>query len=655
MKHTTLTPATGAARAVLALALAGSCAFAQQTEATPETTAEDAVLAPITVSAHEGIAVPYDRTGVSVSVLDPAELRKEGVLTLSDAVTRVPGVYALPGGGVNQHGNVSDLAIRGVSGGNNILPVVDGIRVYNNSGNCNLTPNLMARMTTFDLGTAEILKGAQGATYGSGAIGAVLFLETPEGKGDPTHSFFNEYGSFDTYTGNFTAQGKVNKLGYFVSATYEHTNNDVDIVGSHAPFPKHTGRYTNMAEAVRLDYDINESAKATVTYRREDAEYQALSSWGDPHYDFRTNLISGKLQTKVTNKLTSSLTAGYFGADYMFGHGTYYQTRNVQMDWRNAYTWNERHTTTASLGWQRSETDSENNGAHYSTGRDLENIYGISAEHLYTPAKGWDNSLALRLDESTLFDELVTARAATSYRFNKERTRVFASVGRGYRAPSSFELNPGTFTSHYGSVYKGNPQLRPQTSRSADIGIEQQIAADHSVSATLFITRTEKAITQRTIGDWWSGYTTFENSSAHQTAQGIELAARGTFERAWETGYELSATYTQPKTSADKPIPYTARRVLGADIHTTPVKGLTTGMGLSLACDRSNYAGATPAKFDDYYTLRWYARYEMNEHLSFHLRVENLTNQKFITNGDAWDPWYLNAGTGVYGGCTLTF
>lgn len=653
MKHTTLTPATGAARAVLALALAGSCAFAQQTEATSETTAEDAVLAPVTVSAHEGIAVPYDRTGVSVNVLDPAELRQEGVLTLSDAITRVPGVYALPGGGVNQRGNVSDLAIRGVSGGNNILPVVDGIRVYNNSGNCNLTPNLMARMTTFDLGTAEILKGAQGATYGSGAIGAVLFLETPEGEGDPTCRLFNEYGSFDTYTGNLTAQGKVNKLGYYFSATCEHTNNDVDVVGPHAPFPKHTGRYTNLAEAVRLDYDINESAKATLTYRREDAESQQLTSWGDPHYDFRTNLLSAKLQSKVNEKFSTFLTAGYFGADYMFGHGTYYQTRNVQVDWRNAYTWNEHHTTTASLGWQRSETDSENAGAHYSTGRDLENIYGLGAEHLYTPVKGWDNSLALRLDESTLFDELVTARAATSYRFNKERTRVFASAGRGYRAPSSFELNPGTFTTHYGSAYKGNPNLRPQTSRSADIGIEQQIATDHSVTGTLFITRTEKAIVTE-----YAPYpepSTFANSSAHQTAQGMELAFNGTFEHAWETGYTLSATYTRPKSSDDRQIAYTARRVLGADIHTTPFTGFTTGLGLSLACDRSNYVGAAPAKFDDYYTLRWYARYELNEHLSFHLRVENLTNQKFITNGDAYSPSYLNSGTGVYGGCTLTF
>ena len=42
-----------------------------------------------------------------------------------------------------------------------------------------------AATTTFDLGTAEILKGAQGATYGSGAIGAVLFALSAAASAEP--------------------------------------------------------------------------------------------------------------------------------------------------------------------------------------------------------------------------------------------------------------------------------------------------------------------------------------------------------------------------------------------------------------------------------------------------------------------------------------
>ena len=60
---------------------------------------------------------------------------------------------------------------------------------------------------------------------------------------------------------------------------------------------------------------------------------------------------------------------------------------------------------------------------------------------------------------------------------------------------------------------------------------------------------------------------------------------------------------------------------------------------------------------DAYYTLRWYARYEVNEHLTLHLRVENLTNQKYVSETDWMDysQSYINAGTAIYGGCTVTF
>ncbi len=80
MNHTIPAPHGGASRAVLALALAGSLSFAAAEESfeLPETE-----LTPATVSAHGDMAVPYDQTGVSVTVLDVPELKKEGICTLT--------------------------------------------------------------------------------------------------------------------------------------------------------------------------------------------------------------------------------------------------------------------------------------------------------------------------------------------------------------------------------------------------------------------------------------------------------------------------------------------------------------------------------------------------------------------------------------------
>lgn len=658
MKQKYIAPRTGVTRVVLALALAGSCAVAQ---AAAE---EETELAPVTVSAHEGQAVPYDRTGVSVTVLDVPQLKKEGVYGVSDALTTVPGMFVLPGGGLNQRGNYTNVSVRGMSSGSYTMPMVDGMRLSSTSGSGNTTPNVLARANLFDLGNVEVLRGAEGATYGGGAMGGVIYMETPEGKGEPSVSLFSEGGSFDSYTGNMTAQGKVGKDAFFVSATYDHTNNNVRYADGGRPGVRHAGRYTDWSEAVRLDHDINESAKATVTYRREDADFRYAPQGSYSDYLYRSNLLTGKVQWAVNPRFSSSLMAGYYGTDYKLGEGAYYDLRNVQVEWRNAYKWNDRNTTTFGLGWTRSlySVDNAYETSVRNSSRNLDNTYGIFAEHSVQPVKNWDNSLALRLDQSSNFDALFTLRAASSYKFNGDRTRVFASAGRGYLAPNSFQHSAHTYQAagyywdgyyYPGTIYKGNPNVDCEKNWTADLGVEHQFLANQFVSATLFWSRVTDGIDTVSAPDY--SYMTFRNDSSHWTTQGAELALYGTIEKAWNTGYKLSCTLTQPKDTQDKQLGNTARRTWSADVHTSPIEGLTTGIGLTAVSGRSDYAKGS--HLDNYCVLRWYANYEVNEHLTLHLRVENVTDEKFEAESNYYAPQgsFLNAGTGIFGGATVKF
>lgn len=665
------TPRTGVSRVVLALALAGSCAVAQAAPADHE---EETELPPVTVSAHEGQAVPYDRTGVSVTVLDIPQLRQAGTTTLTDALTTVPGVYTMPGGGLNQRGNISYPVYRGMVRNNAVMPMMDGMRLNSSSGGGLVGGNVLARTNLFDLGNAEVLRGAEGATYGGGSMGGVLYLETPQGTGDPSVRLYNEGGSFNSYTGNLTAQGKQQQLSYFLSATYEHTNNDFEKAdGSHFD-SKHAGRYANMAEALRLDYDINEDNKLTFTYRREDAHFHLAEGSYDwyswpmtetdtaTRYTFRSNVVTAKYTGKVTEQYRTTLMCGYSGEDDDLSYpGSPYRTniRNVQTEWRNAYTWDEQHTTTAGLAWERSQYTADDGAGKRNTSRSLENTYSAFAEHLYEPVKHHSFAAAARWDRSSIFDNRFTTRLSTSHKFFGESSRLFGSVGQGYRSPSAFQRSDNAMVGPYGTTI-GNPNLRPERSLTADLGWEQKLADNHSVSATLFWTRLEKAI----LTDYSDpAYTTFRNDTGHETYQGVELAMQGNWGDAWNTGYRLSCTLTEPKDNNGRQIAQTARQVWSADIHTQPVETLTLGMGLSAASGRSNLSGEPTSKLDAYYTLRLYAQYEVNEHLSFHLRVENLTNQKFITSPaytsygmpDHINASLINAGTAVYAGCTVSF
>ncbi len=646
MKKINNAPKGSSIRIVPVFILAGICSAAHAADN------QVTELAPITVSAHGGTAVPYDTSGVSVTILDTNQLRGEGISNLGEALTRVPGVYVESGGGSNQRGNICNISIRGMSSGQHILPMMDGLRLYDNSQGCNLTPNIMARTTIFDVGTLEVLKGSQGAVYGSGAIGGVIYMETPEGQGPPSCSLFNEVGSFSSYTGNMTAQGRKNVLSYFVSATYETTDNDLIKVNGEKPADSKAGSSDNWQEAIRLDYRPDNETHARITYRRSDAEYQSPGAWGDPHYSFRTNLISGAVEKKLTHAFTSELNAGYYGADYTYGQGNTHDLRNVQANWRNQYRWNKTHSTTAGLGYIYGQHDYLNTGNKERGSEHKENVFSLFAEHQYIPYKNWNNSLAMRLDQSDVFDMLYTVRAASSLSFNRNRTRLTGAIARGYKSPTSFQRTPEKYADAY-YTYQGNPELGCQSSWSAEAGIEHEWMNNHTAELTFFWIRTNDAI--RT--NYTTYPITFYNDSAHDTSLGIEFCLNGTWEEQWKTGYTLSLTLCEPKSSDDRQLAYTARQLWAADIHSSPFEGFTTGIGLAAASGRSNYQGGNPSMLDAYYTLRWYAQYEVSKHLTLHLRIENLTNQKYVseTGYPNYADSYLNPGTAVYGGCTVTF
>lgn len=650
MIRKTPAPLRSITRVVPALLLAGFCP-SHAVEELPITE-----LAPITVSAHGGTAIPYDSTGCSVTVLDIPQLEKEGIYSLTEALTTVPGVFVTPGGGLNGRGNASKATIRGLGRDSYLLPMMDGMLANTSNGNNLVTSNIIARSNLFDLGNVEILRGAQAASYGGGAISGVLFMETPRGEGKPSLRIFQELGSNNAFTSNISTQGQQDKLHFFLSSSYETTQNDIRSADSTRPTEPEAGKYENFAQALRLDYDLNESSTFTTTYRREDAEYNySGKEWGGTGWlsnerrTFRSNLVTAKVESKINNFYTASLMGGYYGADNMYGRGSNHDLRNVQMEWRNALRWCRHQTTTALFRWTRSQFDSTS--IYEPRGNDninetLENVYSLALEHTYAPTSNWTSSLAARLDYSSIHNAMPTMRATSSYSFNEGNSRVFGSFGSGYRSPNSFERSSGILPAWGYAVYHGNPQLKCETSWSADIGIEQQVTDSHTLTITLFWQQTKDSITYETRNR--ENY--FINDKGHWTSQGVEMALNGELGDAWNSGYTLAFTYAQPKDEDDTPLPDSCRQVWSADIHSSPLEGLTVGFGAAAVTGRRDYDSSS---MDSYCTLRCYAEYVIDEHLKLHARVENLTDEKYVSDSGSGD--ILAPGTAIYGGFTFTY
>ncbi len=671
-----------AARVVLAIAMAGSCVFAQAEtkEQQPAATspgvagAEETELPPVTVSAHEGVAVPYNNTGVDVTIVDLPKMKEEGWQTLSGVMTQVPGVYSVPGGGLNQRGYANRPIIRGMEDYDYTLPVVDGMRLQRSGSR--LTGTFGGLQSIFDMGSLEVIKGGQGAVYGGGAVGGVVSIDTPMGQGPASVTIFNEAGSFDSYTGYVTARGSQGKLDYFVGSGYEHTNNDLKTDPAVDMGLRHQGRFTQWQGAARVGYMAAEKTKITFTYRGQEAEYTGWNSdsmaktYVPTTYDYRSNLATAKIESELTKLWSSSFMAGFYGYDSDLDVSPVNgkpsprlrtNLRSWQTEWRNALRWSDRNTTTAGMSWNRNQY--EKDGSKLSgEPKNVENILGFFAEHLYRPVKTWDNSFALRLDHSNAWGNNLTYRYATSWKVTGENspTRLLGSVSSGYRAPSYFERNAEYFAGTY--YWKGNPDLKLSKSLGGDLGIEQRLFERHYFTLTGFWTRVDDAITNISLGKTeipGIGKKTTKQyvNAGHQTSVGFESALRGNFEDAWNSGYALAYTYTESKGEDDRQWESTARNVWSADLHTSPVDSVTTGIGFAAASGRT---GSSGARIDNYFVLRWYAQWKATKNLTFHLRVENITGDRFVTQvsnpaAHTGELNELSAGAAVYGGFTLRF
>ncbi len=677
MHYTNITHKMGLIAVGLAF-FAGQSSFADQSkkEQEPvkqaETTSQSAnlaslpILPELTMASHFS-GVPYAQSGVSVSVVNVKKLQTEGIETLSGALASVPGVYTQDGGSTFQRGSVSKTIIRGMNQAAYTLTMVDGMRI----SDPNTTGDKYFGITDlFSLGGLEIVKGSQGAVYGSGAVGGVVAMETPTGDGKPTTKIFAEAGSFDSVTSYVTSQGRLDKLTYFVGVGYEYTANDPSIyVGESTEYKNPTTKnndFEQWSEALRLTYDVNDKVTVSLTYRRNDAtlQYPTLdwNAWpADTIYvnedKNHIDLITAKIDAKLTDKWTSSLMVGYYGQLYtchqpdLNPEPSYYKTTTdkVQMEWRNLMTWNKKWKTTWGMAWDR--TDYKAVSPNYEAPQNqLDNVYAFFGEQMWSPSDYFDASLALRLEHSTVWNNHFTWRYSNVWNVQGKdaATRIIGSIGSGFRAPTFLEQK-GSYKS-WGSLYQGNPDLNVAKSLGGDLGIEQRLATDHYFTLTGFWTRVNDEISSAKK----TGYRTWENMS-HSTSYGIETSFFGKLSDYWNTGYELSYTYTMPKGSEMKngtiQLNDTARHMIKGTVYCSPIESVTTGFRVLSAMNRTCWNG----QIDNFCTVGWFAKWQATEKLAFHLRVENLTNEKYlITNDYDFGPREAR-GTGVYGGVSFEF
>lgn len=470
---------------------------------------------------------PAEEVGSSVTVISREEIERRGQTSVLDLVRTVPGVEVAQSGGL---GAVASVFLRGANS-NHTLVLIDGVRVTDTSGGFDFSS-----LRADNVERIEILRGPQSTLYGSEAIGGVVSITTRQGRPGFHSSFDVRAGTHDSYELRLEADGGRGRFDYSVSLADQRVGGLS--VASERRGNREEDPFTNRNGSARVGFSFLENGRADVVLRRIDSNSDldgftfGVGPTDDPNFEQRRQVSVGSL--RLSKPLASwwnlHLSASASddearGKDPDTAFSNYdIRSRVRGLETQSDFKLGQGTTLVAGLSSERRQ--GENRGSYDES---------LNVDSAYLQDNwSWRNRLFLtagaRYDRYSRFGNETTWRATGSYQGEKGSPwRVHGSYGTGFRGPSFDELF---------FPFIGNPNLRPETSRGYDLGIERRFAGGSGrAGLTWFSSRFEELIN--------FDFTTF-------TFENIQRASsRGIEASLWlqpRRNLELQAAYTYNQT-----------------------------------------------------------------------------------------------------------
>lgn len=482
--------------------------------------------------------------GTSVTSIDAIDLELRQTRAVSDVLRDVPGIAVSRQGGV---GALTQVRMRGAEA-NHTLVLIDGMEVADPyQGEFDFST-----LIADDVARIEVLRGQQGALYGSDAIGGVIHYITASGAEAPGVRGRAEYGSFDTWNATVRVADVAGPVDFALSAGYQSTGGTPtsrfgtrDLAAQNSALSgrvvftladnfriRAIGRYTQTdADTNGQDFnfppgptygyviDTNESAETTGAYGLVSAELDMLDGAWTHALTLqgvdasRDGYESG---AKSSGDDGSRLKASYV-TSFKFGSDAVAQTITGAADYER----------------ERFQNTSPFLSAAQSLQREIENV-GLVAQYDAVINGVVGLGLDVRRDENDLFDDATTYRAQASYLLPSD-TRLHAAFGTGIKNPGIFELfgfNPATFV--------GNPNLKPEKSEGWEAGIEQSFLDG---AARIDVTYFDSKLTDEiytVFGSTPPFFSTPDNRTTESAQSGVEVSGQILLGKSWRA----FATYT---------------------------------------------------------------------------------------------------------------
>lgn len=486
---------------------------------------------------------------IRTEVITEKELTRTHALTLKDALENVPGILLREIHGKSGY----EISLQGMTS-DQVLILIDGLPLAaSTSSTVDLQQYLVGGIERI-----EVIKGAASAQYGSSAMGGVINIITKSIETGVQVSAQVDIGSYgkqnangksnsinnhhekiqiEASTGEFKARliaDQINNDGFAVDPDLYPLQGDIQ---KRKQYSLYTAWQPSNAFMAWLDfnqYDEQDEQRSLVfippnqvkQLKKEDIERQRLSVGSQ--FQILPNIQADVKAVHETYTTTSTQTTdGYLSARRQSDQENNHLSTQLsfaqwkQQNWQLGYDWHQE------------KLQQSNNGKFEMQGgdvaRDRHEFY-LQNDLKINPKL--DLVLGWRLQNDEDFGNHNAFKFSTKYRWieqNDFSADLRFSYGQGYRVPNLKERFYSFDHSHLGYIVIGNPDLKPESSDSYQLGVQLVQNQDWNADINLFWNDIERLI-----------QTDFEHAT---TVNGITQYSYSNVAQAETYGVETSAEW----------------------------------------------------------------------------------------------------------------
>lgn len=433
----------------------------------------DALKLPPLVITSGRVAEPLSKATAATSVFTREDIDRLQPSSITELLTRVPGVQVVQNGG---RGSTASVLIRG-TGNTQSLVLVDGQRI----GSASDGGASLQYLSVEQIERIEVVRGSRSALYGSDAIGGVIQIFTRRGEQGLRPRLHLGAGSNNTWERSLGLAGGDQQTRFSLDTSLDETAG-IDRTGPSFDSDADHDAYRNKALSFNLSHQVNEQLETGLSVldqrgrsefdnpfgRFDMATFQSFPQ--QPSSDFTLSAASGFVDAQLSDAWNSRLELGHSenrqqSQDKLSDEHNVFNTYRDSASWLNTLQLNASHSLLLGADWYEDQL-------HSTTAFDQQSRWNQAAfiQHRFQ-GELFSTELGLRHDQNQQFGSQNSWNTAVTVPLADSAIDLITSYSEGFRAPTFNEL----YWPNDGNGYIGNPDLEPEHSRNYEV----QLRGEH--------------------------------------------------------------------------------------------------------------------------------------------------------------------------------